>query len=125
MDTATVTLTDEQVARLIEMYQAENPDGSPQFTTADITRELHIPRGTQYWTLRAFGITPKRMRRTPSGKPTIEELLHEIADLRAHLAVCEAELEREKRVNTRLMRLMKAVQDTEAKTSKRSTKSAK
>jgi hypothetical protein len=101
-------LTDEEVERIIEMYQATTDEGEPRYTLADITREVRRPRGTIYWALREAGIVPKRIRRTPRGAPTVEDLMTENAQLKL-------DLERERSVNTRLMKLLAAIETAEQK----------
>ena len=113
-----VVLTEQQVARLIEMYQAENADGSPKYTTAQMTQELRVPRGTIYWTLMAAGIIPKRLRRTPSQKPTVEQLLRENNVLRDRISELETECDKLSRQLTRVMRLLAGMREAEGKGTK-------
>lgn len=116
-DGTTGSLSDEEVRTIIEMYQAETPGGEALYTLAEITQATRRPRGTIYWVLREAGIVPKRIRRTPRGAPSVDELLTEVADLKR-------ELEREKSVNSRLMKLLAAIEtaDTGTKTSERKPK---
>lgn len=105
----TKPLTEDEVGRIIEMYQAVNDEGLPRYTLADITVATRRPRGTIYWVLREAGIVPKRIRRTPRGAPSVEELVTENQRLRL-------ELEREQAVNTRLMKLLAAIEESEKPT---------
>lgn len=116
-------LTDEEARTIIEMYQATTDSGEPRYTLADITQAVRRPRGTIYWALREAGIVPKRIRRTPQGAPTVEGLIADLAEERRVCAELRLELEREQSVNTRLMRLLAALEESE-KTEKKGTKTS-
>lgn len=105
-DTNQSNLTDEIMNEIAARYQERDAEGNYVHSLADLTREFQLPRATLYWALYRKGIVPDRIRRPQSGGPTVEELLHELAECRAELTGVRLQLEREQSVNTYLMRLI-------------------